>query len=65
MRFLLENFEAYKKEGLAAYAREDYPRARFAFLKASEFLFKLAENSDGLIRKSRIEKSQDIDNPIG
>jgi len=60
MRFLLENFETYKKEGLEAYAREDYPRARFALLKASEFLFKLADKSDGIIRQSRIENARKL-----
>lgn len=60
MRFLLENFESYKKEGLAAYAREDYPRARFALLKASEFLFKLADKSSGIIRESRIENANKL-----
>lgn len=60
MRFLLENFEAYKKEGLRAYAHGDYPRARFALLKASEFLFKLADKSDGIIRKSRIENAKKL-----
>jgi transitional endoplasmic reticulum ATPase len=60
VRFLLENFEAYKKEGLEAYAREDYPRARFALLKAAEFLFKLADKSDGIIRKSRIENANKL-----
>jgi len=60
MRFLLENFEAYKKEGLEAYAREDYGRARFALLKASEFLYKLADKSDGLIRESRIKNADKL-----
>jgi transitional endoplasmic reticulum ATPase len=60
VRFLLENFEAYKQEGLQAYAAGDYPRARFALLKAAEFLFKLAEKSTGIIQKSRIENADKL-----
>ncbi len=58
--FYLTHFENYKKEGLKAYAGGDYPRARYALLKASEFLFKLSEKSDGLIRKSRIENANKL-----
>ncbi len=60
MRFLFENFEAYKKEGLKAYAGGDYPRARFALLRAAELLFKLSEKSTGVVRETRIENAQKL-----
>ena len=53
MRFLLEQFEKHRDEGLAAYKAGDASRARQHLLRAADCLFRLAGASQGEVRDRR------------
>jgi transitional endoplasmic reticulum ATPase len=58
MDFYLRNFKQFKARGMKAYKEGDGKEARYCFLKASEYLFKLARGSTGAIRETRIENAK-------
>ena len=60
MRFYLDNFERYYKRGLDAFQEGDMAEARFSLLKASEYLFKLARDSEGRLRDVRKRKAMQL-----
>ena len=53
VRFAMENFEKYKERGLRAYKDGDHRDARYSLLKAAEYLFKVAAESEGKIKETR------------
>ncbi|MBI3270397.1 MAG: hypothetical protein HYZ53_15415, partial [Planctomycetes bacterium] len=60
MRFLLDNFEKHKEEGLTAWRSGEAKEARYHFLKAAEYLFRLAEKTDGDLRGVRIKNAEEL-----
>lgn len=58
MRLYLTSFLDYYREGLRAHRNGDAAEARYNLLKAAEYLFKLARESDGEIRESRKKNAQ-------
>lgn len=60
MRLLLEQFEAHQKTGLRLLRQNQPQEARKHLLKAAEFLFKVAEKSEGDLRQKRIEKARKL-----
>ena len=52
-----ENFRKYKKQGLEAYQRGDLISARADLLRAAEYLFILAQNSEPPLKESRKENA--------
>jgi transitional endoplasmic reticulum ATPase len=60
VRFAMENFERYKERGLRAYREGDWRDARYSLLKAAEYLFKVAAESEGRLREVRKERAADL-----
>ena len=58
MRFLLDQFESHRDQGMAAYKAGKAEDARHHLLKAAEFLFKLAQKSEGHVRDRRMESAR-------
>ena len=46
LEFHLTHYERYRKEGLVAHRRGDFPRARFCLLKSSEHLYQVGPVPD-------------------
>ena len=53
-RFFLEQYERHRRRGLVTYRNGDLTEAKYQFLRAAEFLFKLAKVSEGRIRSTRV-----------
>lgn len=60
MRFYLENFERHKRKGLEAYDRGDGLEAKYHLLKAAEYLFRLAGESEGQLKYKRVENAKKL-----
>lgn len=60
MRFFLEKAEEHVKAGLDHQRRGELERARFDLLKASEYLFRAAAQSDGDLRLRRTEQAEQL-----
>ncbi len=60
MDFYMRSFKEYQEKGLAAYRDGEMKEARFSLLKAAEFLFKLAQGSDGQLAKKRSEQARKL-----
>jgi transitional endoplasmic reticulum ATPase len=59
-RFYLEQYQRHRRRGLASYRQGDVAEARYQFLRAAEFLFKLARESDGRIRDGRVAAARKL-----
>lgn len=55
--FHLARFEEFRAKGIAAYRAGEWKDARYLLLKASEHLYKLAQESTGKLRDQRIENA--------
>ena len=53
MRFLLEQFEKHRDDGVAAVRAGDGRTGKYHLLKASEYLFRVAAKSQGELREKR------------
>lgn len=60
MRFLLEQFERHRDEGMAAYKAGRLRDARYQLLKAAEYLFRVAAQSSGTLREQRKRNAQKL-----
>jgi transitional endoplasmic reticulum ATPase len=60
MRFFLENFERHYRLGIDLHRSGDLPEARYHFLKAAEYLLKLASMSEGKLRSVRKQKARQL-----
>ncbi len=58
MKWLLDKTEEHLEKGLAYQAKGDLENARFHYLKASEYLFKAAQQSEGKMREKRLELAE-------
>lgn len=56
--FYLKNFKKHQESGINAKREGDMKETRYHFLKAAEYLYRLAQNSDGQIRASRLENAK-------
>lgn len=57
-RFYLDQYERHRRKGLVNYRANNLTEARYQFLKAAEFLFKLAKESEGRIRETRMASAK-------
>lgn len=55
--FYFDEFRRHKAEGMRAHNLGDLDDARYHFLKAAEYLLKLAKNSSGKIRETRFKNA--------
>ncbi|MBI5367244.1 MAG: ATP-binding protein [Planctomycetes bacterium] len=60
MRFYLESFEKHKAEGLSAWRAGDRSEARWHLLKAAEYLYRLAERTEGELRAARLRSAGEL-----
>ncbi|HNR97329.1 MAG TPA: ATP-binding protein [Anaerolineae bacterium] len=60
MKWLLDQTSEHLDKGLAALVRNDLTDARFHYLKASEYLFKAAEQSEGTLRDKRLALAEEL-----
>ena len=60
MRFLLEQFEKYREEGMAAHKAGRWAEARDNLFKAAEYLLRVAKESEGDMRARRMENAQKL-----
>jgi transitional endoplasmic reticulum ATPase len=59
--FLLESFEKHKAKGVARFRMGELPEAKYHFLKAAEYLLRLAkETPDAALREARTEKAREL-----
>ncbi|OGG45620.1 MAG: hypothetical protein A3F84_19990 [Candidatus Handelsmanbacteria bacterium RIFCSPLOWO2_12_FULL_64_10] len=57
-RFYIEQYERHRRKGLVNYRNNNLTEARYQFLKAAEFLFKLAKESEGRLRETRMTSAK-------
>ena len=60
MRFLLEQFEKYREEGMAAHKAGRWAEARENLLRAADYLLRVAKLSEGDMRTRRMESAQKL-----
>ncbi|OGL43851.1 MAG: hypothetical protein A2161_19065 [Candidatus Schekmanbacteria bacterium RBG_13_48_7] len=60
MRFYIDTFNDYKEKGLSALRKGNLTEARFNLLKAAEYLFLLAEKSEGELRTVRKQTARKL-----
>jgi len=60
MRFLLEQFEKHREEGMAAYKAGNAKDARYNLLKAAEYLLRVANQSEGDLKRRRQKNAQKL-----
>ncbi len=60
MKFKLETFERYKEKGIQKLRNEEWKEAKYYLLKAAEYLFEVAQESQGRIREQRIKNAQKL-----
>ncbi|MHC4605522.1 MAG: ATP-binding protein [Planctomycetota bacterium] len=58
--FLLEQFEKHKRVGISRFRQGELPDARYHFLKAAEYLLRLAKQSEGKLRETRMRKAREL-----
>ena len=58
--FLLESFEKHKAKGIARFRMGELKEAKYHFLKAAEYLLKLAKETKGPLRKARLKRARDL-----
>ena len=58
--FLLEQFEKHKSRGISRYRQDDFPEAKYHFLKAAEYLLQLAKESKGGLKQTRMKKARKL-----
>lgn len=59
---LLEAFNLYYQNGMRAFDKKDYQTAKRNILMASEMLYKLAKNTDGDLKRNRINRASELMN---
>ena len=59
-QLLIDLFDRYHNRGMEAYREGDHPTARKNLLQAAEILFKLAAQSSGQLRTSRMERADKL-----
>jgi len=60
MRFLLEQAQEHVEAGRRLHAEGDWKRARYNYLKASEYLFKAAKQSKGRLKETRTRQAEEL-----
>lgn len=60
MRFLLEQAKEHLETGRRLHAEGDWERARYHYLKASEYLFKAAKKSTVRLKETRTRQAQEL-----
>jgi transitional endoplasmic reticulum ATPase len=60
MRFLLEQAQEHLEAGRRLHAEGDWKRARYHYLKASEYLFKAAKESKGRLKETRTRQAEEL-----
>jgi transitional endoplasmic reticulum ATPase len=60
MKWLLDKTSEHLEKGLAAQSKGNLVDARFNYLKAAEYLFKAAEQSEGKLKEKRIEHGEEL-----
>jgi transitional endoplasmic reticulum ATPase len=60
MKWYLDKTEEHLEKGLECQAKGDLANARFNYLKASEYLFKAAEKSEGKLKDKRLELAEEL-----
>ena len=58
--FLMESFEKHKAKGIARFRMGELEEAKYHFLKAAEYLLKLAQESEGGLREARLKRAQEL-----
>jgi transitional endoplasmic reticulum ATPase len=58
--FLLESFEKHKAKGVARFRMGELDEARWHFLKAAEYLLRLAKETEGPLREVRMRKAREL-----
>ncbi len=59
-RYLFEQFEESKAEGLKAYREKRFDEARVKLLESAEYLYQLASRSEGKLRESRMKNAKQL-----
>jgi transitional endoplasmic reticulum ATPase len=58
--FLLESFEKHKAKGIARFRMGELEEAKYHFLKAAEYLLRLARGTEGPLREVRLRKAREL-----
>lgn len=58
--FYFDEFEKHRATGMAAFHRGELPEAKYELLKAAEYLYKLAQLSQGKLRQVRYENANQL-----
>ncbi len=58
--FLLESFEKHKAKGVARFRMGELEEAKYHFLKAAEYLLRLAKETEGPLREVRMQKAKEL-----
>ncbi len=58
--FLLESFEKHKAKGIARFRMGEVDEAKYHFLKAAEYLLRLAKETDGPLREVRMKQAREL-----
>ena len=58
--FLLESFEKHKAKGIARFRMGELEEAKYHFLKAAEYLLRLAKETEGSLREVRMKRAQEL-----
>ncbi len=58
--FLLESFEKHKAKGIARFRMGELDEAKYHFLKAAEYLLRLAKETEEPLRKVRMKQAQEL-----
>ncbi len=58
--FLLESFEKHKAKGIARFRMGELQEAKYHFLKAAEYLLRLARETEGPLRQARLKRAREL-----
>jgi transitional endoplasmic reticulum ATPase len=58
--FLLESFEKHKAKGIARFRMGELEEAKYHFLKAAEYLLRLAKETEEPLRQARMKQAQEL-----
>ena len=58
--FLLESFEKHKAKGIARFRMGELQEAKYHFLKAAEYLLRLARETEGSLRQARLKRAREL-----
>ncbi len=58
--FLLESFEKHKAKGIARFRMGELREAKYHFLKAAEYLLRLAKETEGPLRQARLRRAREL-----